>query len=272
MGIQLGLNMFTNTPRGTVLSREAVDKIFEAHIKDNLLADIARVKKAFGKKDPRRGRIIAEIHESIRELRRYNPEERYVFVSVLMQLELAGGANEMMARYVLPFAKEAPGRDMLEIGFGDGGFIKYFLGWEYRGVEISEYAIFQARRKGRRLLKTTQGARLPVKDGEVDYVFSNNTIHEIPNWKYELDEIVRILSDGGRVSVVERTDVGDLWLPNVRKGDRSYNTPDTVAGYLSDKGLETEVEKFRGTYFGEFVRPDGQFGFTHIKAVKHQVQ
>lgn len=87
-------------------------------------------------------------------------------------------AEKMAAHYGLQ-----KGRRVLDIGCGKA-FLLYELtravpGLEVVGVDISQYAIDNAKEEVRPFLLRADAADLPFEDGEFDFVFSLNTLHNL---------------------------------------------------------------------------------------------
>lgn len=250
-----------------------VERVFELLVRE-LEVDKQRVRTKFSKRDRRKKEIIEEIDKRIKLVRQYDTNERYVVVAAIAQKQLLPtGYSQTFSRYIIPNAERANGRRIVEIGFGEGDSFPFFEGWNYTGLETSEYALFRARgrkdTKGKLLLRINQEERFPISNKSIDFVLACNSMCYIPNWQLELDECVRVLHDGATMSVIERTDSGELKIQNIGNFYRDQCKPEQIRDYLAQKGLEAEIERFRGTHFGKAIIPDGHFGFTHVKAIKH---
>jgi len=222
-----------------------------------------------------RQKIAADLTKIINAASTYNPSERAFVARVSKQASrLPRGYSELFSDKIMPFANQEPGKRVLEIGFGESQDLRFFDGWDYMGLETSYYAIWKARQKascqGKTLRMTEDGKPFPLKDGSRDFIVAVNSMHRIQNWEFELEECIRTLSSGGRLSLVERTSQAiPLDLPNIAKYDPDYNKPRQLADYLSRKGLQVETEGYHGTFCGEVLFPDGFFKFTHVKAIKN---
>jgi len=245
-----------------------------AQIMDGIEGDIGKVKATIPKNQRElRDNILKEARDLLKRTEQWTYNEREFAVRVLAQERRFRGHNETYSERILPFAEQAPGRNMLEIGFGDGVSFPFFNGWNYLGLEASSYAIWKARQKesldGKKLRKTKNGRKFPVNNGSIDFILAYNSMHAIESWEFELDECSRVLSNSGRIYVVERIGAKrELNLPNINKFDRDYNEPKQIAGYLSKRGFNVEIENHFGSYFGEALITDGFFSFQHVKAVK----
>ncbi len=87
-------------------------------------------------------------------------------------------ADAMVERYGIK-----AGDKILDIGCGKG-FLLYDLtqavpGVEVKGIDISEYAILNAKEEIKDFVQVANATSLPFKDDEFDFVFSLNTIHNL---------------------------------------------------------------------------------------------
>ncbi len=220
-----------------------------------------------------RREIMADLSACLSRCGCYNPSEREFVTRVYKQHSMfSNGYNETFSDEIMPYAREAPGRRVLEIGFGYGDYFSFFDDWDYFGLESSPYMIWKARQSEhlgqKQLRRTKDGKNFPVDSESVDFVLGNLSMHQIENWQHELDECGRVLKSEGRVYFVERTGPENPKHSNFARFDPHYNTPEQVAAYLTEKGMEVTVEEHGGTFWGEVLIPDGFFQFKHIKAVK----
>lgn len=76
-----------------------------------------------------------------------------------------------------------PGDRILDVGCGKSFLLYDFTqavpGVEVRGIDISEYAIKNAKEEVRSFLQVADASRLPFDDKSFDLVFSINTIHNL---------------------------------------------------------------------------------------------
>ncbi|MEM6750326.1 MAG: class I SAM-dependent methyltransferase [Planctomycetota bacterium] len=92
------------------------------------------------------------------------------------------------------------GDKVLDIGAGKG-FLMHDLtlaapGIEVVGVDISSYAIANAKAEARPRIARAHAMRLPFADDTFDFVFSLTTLHNLPN--YELDAALREMERVGK--------------------------------------------------------------------------
>jgi protein-L-isoaspartate(D-aspartate) O-methyltransferase len=85
------------------------------------------------------------------------------------------------------------GDKILDVGCGKAfllyDFTQVVPGIEVRGIDISAYGIENAKDEVRDRLQTAKADQLPFADQEFDFVFSLNTLHNLPC--HELDKALR---------------------------------------------------------------------------------
>jgi ubiquinone/menaquinone biosynthesis C-methylase UbiE len=102
-------------------------------------------------------------------------------------------ADDLVAHYGIK-----PGMKVLDVGCGKGFILYDFTqavpGVEVRGVDISTYAIEQAKVEVKDKLSVANAAKLPFKDKEFDLVISVNTLHNlyVPDLWSALKEMERV--------------------------------------------------------------------------------
>lgn len=93
-----------------------------------------------------------------------------------------------------------PGDRILDVGCGKGFLLYEFTqavpGIEVRGLDISEYAIANAKEEVRPFLTAGHARKLPFADRSFDLVISINTLHNLPC--YDLDVALREIQRVGR--------------------------------------------------------------------------
>ena len=98
------------------------------------------------------------------------------------------------------FSKRNLGRPVLDIGCGDGRFSKAAFGESSidAGVDIVRSSLSKAKKGGTyQCLVVGDGSRLPFRDASFATIFSNSVLEHIPNVVDAIQEIQRVLKDGG---------------------------------------------------------------------------
>jgi len=109
---------------------------------------------------------------------------------------------------LVPFA-EAKGKDVLEIGIGNGadGVMFALNGGRYTGADLTEAAL-EATRKHFDVLglkgtfKKENAEELSFPDQSFDIVYSHGVLHHTPNIERAMDEVWRVLRPGGRAIIM----------------------------------------------------------------------
>jgi len=156
-------------------------------------------------------------------------------------------AERMAAHYGL-----GAGQRILDIGCGKAFLLYEFTrvvpGIEVAGVDVSEYAIGQAREEVRPFLEVGDCARLPHADASFDFVYSLNVFHNL--LAYDLDaalrEMVRVGRGPGYICVESyRNEREKANLLYWQLTCRAFHTPAewawlyARAGYAGDYGFIT---------------------------------
>ncbi len=93
-----------------------------------------------------------------------------------------------------------PGDRILDVGCGKAfllyDFTQVVPGVEVTGIDISSYAIANAKEEVRDRLQVGNASSLPFADGQFDLVFSINTLHNLPC--YALDKALREMQRVGK--------------------------------------------------------------------------
>lgn len=142
------------------------------------------------------------------------------------------------------------GERVLDVGCGKA-FLLYELtqvvpGLEVAGLDISDYAIRNAKPEVRDALVQGNAARLPWPDGHFDFVLSLNTLHNLRNFDLDaaLKEIQRVGGERAYVCVESfRTEREKVNLLYWQLTCRAFMDPDEWvwtfdrAGYRGDHGF-----------------------------------
>jgi SAM-dependent methyltransferase len=110
------------------------------------------------------------------------------------------GRWDKVARAMADHYKLKPGDKILDVGCGKGyllyDFTKVVPGIEVTGLDISSYAIANAKEEIRDRIKLGNATALPFPDKSFDLVFSLTTLHNLHN--YDLDKALREVERVGR--------------------------------------------------------------------------
>lgn len=107
----------------------------------------------------------------------------------------------------LPLAKKIlghygikPGDKILDVGCGKGYMLYEFTqavsGVEVAGLDISQYAIDNAKEEVKPFLTQGHARKLPYEDNSFDFIFSNTTLHNLP--PHDLYEAIREIERVGK--------------------------------------------------------------------------
>ena len=110
------------------------------------------------------------------------------------------GRWEKVARAMVEHYGIKPGDKILDVGCGKGfllyDFTKVVPGLELHGIDISEYAIENAKEEIKDRLRVGNATSLPFEDNYFDFVFSITTLHNLHC--YDLDKALREIQRVGR--------------------------------------------------------------------------
>ena len=112
------------------------------------------------------------------------------------------GRWEKVARAMVEHYGIKPGDKILDVGCGKGfllyDFTKVVPGLELHGIDISEYAIQNAKEEIKDCLQVGNATSLPFPDNYFDFVFSITTLHNLHC--YDLDKALREIERVGKKS------------------------------------------------------------------------
>uniref|UniRef100_UPI0035AF7C6C class I SAM-dependent methyltransferase n=1 Tax=Hylemonella sp. TaxID=2066020 RepID=UPI0035AF7C6C len=136
-----------------------------------------------------------------------------------------------------------PGDKILDVGCGKG-FQLYELtqlcpGVEVYGIDVSAYAIENAKEEVKGRLQVGSATSLPYADNEFDFVFSINTLHNLHC--YDLDKALREIERVGKKNkyiCVEsyRTETEKANLLYWQVTCEAFNTPEEWAWWFKQTG------------------------------------
>ena len=150
------------------------------------------------------------------------------------------------------------GWTMLDIGCGGGATLQRLLkrsqDARVYGIDISEESVAKARKVNADVLDkqvfVTQGSAksLPYEDGKFDLVTAVETVYFWPNLPNCLQEVRRVLKQGGKFAIlVEVVDSDSKWT-SVVEGMTAYS-PEDLKKLLDEAGFtQTEIHRKKPTY------------------------
>jgi SAM-dependent methyltransferase len=110
------------------------------------------------------------------------------------------GRWEKVARAMAEHYGIKPGDRILDVGCGKGFLLfdwtKVVPGVEVHGIDLSEYAVQNAKEEIRDRVRVGNATSLPWPDRHFDLVYSLNTLHNLHN--YELDRALREIERVGK--------------------------------------------------------------------------
>jgi SAM-dependent methyltransferase len=160
------------------------------------------------------------------------------------------GRWEKVARAMVEQYGIKPGDKILDVGCGKGfllyDFTKVVPGLELHGIDISEYAIENAKEEIKDRLQVGNATSLPFPDNYFDFVFSITTLHNLHC--YDLDKALREIervSKKNKYICVEsyRTEEEKANLLYWQVTCEAFNTPEEwewwfkQTGYTGDHSL-----------------------------------
>lgn len=134
----------------------------------------------------------------------------------LIVAKLMNIGNKLMYTYAYESAAFKTNDSVLEIGFGNGAFIKdiaqKITPGAYTGVDISDTMLKEAQRRNSSLinlgkvdLKKANAEQLPFPKNSFNKVFTVNTIYFWENPSQVMEEVKRVLLPGGSLVVALAT-------------------------------------------------------------------
>jgi ubiquinone/menaquinone biosynthesis C-methylase UbiE len=144
--------------------------------------------------------------------------------------------SEMVRERAISTARVQPGRIAADIGAGTGFITEGLLANDVRviAVDQSEKMLAELRSKfgdTRVECRVGPAERLPLDDGEVDYVLANMYLHHVESPADAINEMVRTLKPGGRLVITDldahgheflRVEQFDRWMGFAREDVRRW--------------------------------------------------
>lgn len=152
---------------------------------------------------------------------------------------LMNKGNDYMNRFTLRLVNAQRGDHVLEIGFGNGKYIKE-IATEIQegfvaGVDFSETMVKVARKRNKAFIEK---GMVDIKLGEVnkiafdtnsfDKVFTVNTIYFWPSPEAGLEEVYRVIKPGGKLVIAFRSKEKMEKLDFTRNGFRLFEPTEVV--------------------------------------------
>ncbi|MDF2456350.1 MAG: SAM-dependent methyltransferase [Cytophagaceae bacterium] len=148
--------------------------------------------------------------------------------------ENMNASNALMNTFTLQEMGIQPNDTILEIGMGNGFFIKDIVGDDdsitYYGCDYSELMISEATALNKLYIETgqvkfflTSADKLPFQSHSIDKVFTINTIYFWSNPSVELTEIHRVLKQGGKFFLTVRSKSTMENIPVTQFGFKIYD-------------------------------------------------
>ncbi|TXE13823.1 class I SAM-dependent methyltransferase [Seonamhaeicola algicola] len=145
--------------------------------------------------------------------------------------------NEFISKTTYELLKINDNDTVLEIGIGNGKFIKDILdntsGVSYTGIDISETMITEAKRINRPLIETgyvdlfnADIEEIPIWDEVFDKICTVNTIYFWKNPIKALEEVYRVLKKKGILIVSFRPFINGQTLDFTQYGFKEYRNED----------------------------------------------
>lgn len=182
------------------------------------------------------------------------------------------------------FARVPEGATVMEVGSGTGNFLAMFedVAGRLIGVDVTHGMLTEARARYPGMdLVLADGAVLPFRSRSIDFVTSAQALHHIRDPLPVLKEMRRVVSDEGRVLIVdqvatEKAEEALMMNELDRLRDPSHagcRPPSAFRIMLRAAGLEIEAEEIHGSTerFSAWMSPE-EFPEERIAAVQAFVE
>jgi ubiquinone/menaquinone biosynthesis C-methylase UbiE len=166
--------------------------------------------------------------------------------------EVMNNGNRLINEWTLAALDLQEGDTILEIGMGNGFFIKDILATKpslrYEGLDYSEIMIAAAQEINRSFIEEQRvhftlgtAGNLPFEDGLYEKIFTINTIYFWDNAKNELNEIKRVLKQGGKFVIAIRSKETMKQMPFTEYGFVKYDQRELIALLEKNGFIITDV-------------------------------
>ncbi len=160
--------------------------------------------------------------------------------------EWMNSGNLQMNQDTLKVLNPQNGEHILEIGMGNGFFVKEILQnkalTHYSGCDLSEEMVLQAKKLNQSFVDSEQAqfiqgnaAQLPFAENSFDKIFTVNTIYFWDNEKAVLDELKRVLKPGGSLLIALRPKHQMQQYPFIKYGFNTFSKED-LSALLTENG------------------------------------
>ena len=175
-----------------------------------------------------------------------------------MMLRFMNFGHAPLTNWGLNLVDMQDGWTMLDIGCGGGATLKRLLKLskdaQVYGIDISEESVEKAKKVNAKVLDkqvfVCQGSteKLPYNDAKFDLVTAVETVYFWPNLPGCLQEVHRVLKQGGRFAIMIEVVDGDSMWTNVVKGMTVYS-PEELKQMLDEAGFtQTEIHRKKPSY------------------------
>ena len=175
-----------------------------------------------------------------------------------MMLRFMNFGHAPLTNWGLNLVDMQDGWTMLDIGCGGGATLKRLFKLskdaQVYGIDISEESVEKAKKVNAKVLDkqvfVCQGSaeKLPYNDAKFDLVTAVETVYFWPNLPGCLQEVHRVLKQGGRFAIMIEVVDGDSMWTNVVKGMTVYS-PEELKQMLDEAGFtQTEIHRKKPSY------------------------